>query len=134
MPVRVATRFYKGPELLIDVRDYEYSLDIWGVGCMMAAMIFNSPPHCGQCSRSISNTRRNRRGQPMRAGASCAWWAASAPGFCGVRGTIAARSLALARQRAVKTDQMQARTRHQRGLAPHEFQTTAATRQTLINA
>ena len=31
----------------------------------------------------------------MRAGASCAWWAASAPGFCGVRGTIAARSLAL---------------------------------------
>jgi casein kinase II subunit alpha len=40
MPVRVATRFYKGPELLIDIRDYEYSLDIWGVGCMMAAMIF----------------------------------------------------------------------------------------------
>ena len=70
----------------------------------------------------------------MRAGASCAWWAASAPGFCGVRGTIAARSLALARQRAVKTDQMQARTRHQRGQALHEFQTTTAARQTLVNA
>ena len=43
MPVRVATRFYKGPELLIDIRDYDYSLDLWGVGCMMASMIFKRP-------------------------------------------------------------------------------------------
>lgn len=39
-PVRVATRFYKGPELLVDIRDYGYSLDLWGVGCMMAAFLF----------------------------------------------------------------------------------------------
>eukprot|EP00879_Flechtneria_rotunda_P016319 GHRR01017074.1.p1 GENE.GHRR01017074.1~~GHRR01017074.1.p1 ORF type:complete len:216 (+),score=43.38 GHRR01017074.1:60-707(+) len=39
-PVRVATRFYKGPELLCDIRDYDYSLDIWGVGCMLAALLF----------------------------------------------------------------------------------------------
>ncbi|KAI8465873.1 MAG: kinase-like domain-containing protein [Monoraphidium minutum] len=39
-PVRVATRFYKGPELLLDIRDYDYSLDIWGVGCMLAAFLF----------------------------------------------------------------------------------------------
>ena len=39
-PVRVATRFYKGPELLCDIRDYDYSLDIWGVGCMLAAFLF----------------------------------------------------------------------------------------------
>jgi casein kinase II subunit alpha len=38
--VRVATRFYKGPELLADIKDYDYSLDIWGAGCMMAAIIF----------------------------------------------------------------------------------------------
>lgn len=31
-PVRVATRFYKGPELLVDIKDYDYSLDVWGVG------------------------------------------------------------------------------------------------------
>lgn len=43
LPVRVATRFYKGPELLVDIRDYDYSLDIWGVGCMMAAMLFKKP-------------------------------------------------------------------------------------------
>lgn len=35
-----ATRFYKGPELLLDIRDYDYSLDLWGVGCMMAALMF----------------------------------------------------------------------------------------------
>jgi serine/threonine protein kinase len=39
-PVRVATRFYKGPELLCDIRDYDYSLDIWSVGCMLAAFLF----------------------------------------------------------------------------------------------
>lgn len=42
-PVRVATRFYKGPELLVDIRDYDYSLDVWGVGCMLAAMVFKRP-------------------------------------------------------------------------------------------
>lgn len=31
-PVRVATRFYKGPELLVDIKDYDYSLDVWGAG------------------------------------------------------------------------------------------------------
>lgn len=36
----MATRFYKGPELLCDIRDYDYSLDIWGVGCMLAAFLF----------------------------------------------------------------------------------------------
>ncbi|KAL6765036.1 kinase-like domain-containing protein [Haematococcus lacustris] len=42
-PVRVATRFYKGPELLVDLRDYDYSLDVWGVGCMLAALLFRRP-------------------------------------------------------------------------------------------
>ncbi|EFJ42564.1 hypothetical protein VOLCADRAFT_83608 [Volvox carteri f. nagariensis] len=42
-PVRVATRFYKGPELLVDIKDYTYSLDVWGVGCMMAALVFKKP-------------------------------------------------------------------------------------------
>ncbi|KRX03975.1 Protein kinase-like domain [Pseudocohnilembus persalinus] len=40
--VRVASRYYKGPELLIDYTEYDYSLDIWSTGCMMAGMIFQS--------------------------------------------------------------------------------------------
>lgn len=34
--VRVASRYYKGPELLIDFQYYDYSLDIWSAGCMLA--------------------------------------------------------------------------------------------------
>jgi len=38
--VRVASRYYKGPELLVDFQEYDYSLDMWSVGCMLASMIF----------------------------------------------------------------------------------------------
>ena len=38
--VRVASRHYKGPELLVDFQEYDYSLDMWSVGCMLAGMIF----------------------------------------------------------------------------------------------
>ncbi len=38
--VRVASRYYKGPELLVDDKLYHYSLDIWSLGCTMAGMIF----------------------------------------------------------------------------------------------
>ncbi|XP_048436292.1 casein kinase II subunit alpha-2-like isoform X1 [Pyrus x bretschneideri] len=36
--VRVASRHYKGPELLVDLQDYDYSLDLWSLGCMFAGM------------------------------------------------------------------------------------------------
>jgi len=42
--VRVASRYFKGPELLVDMRDYDYSLDMWSLGCMFAAMIFKKEP------------------------------------------------------------------------------------------
>ena len=38
--VRVASRYYKGPELLVDDKLYHYSLDMWSTGCTMANMIF----------------------------------------------------------------------------------------------
>jgi casein kinase II subunit alpha len=38
--VRVASRYFKGPELLVDMKDYDYSLDIWSFGCMFAGIIF----------------------------------------------------------------------------------------------
>lgn len=37
---RVASRYFKGPELLVNMRDYDYSLDMWSLGCMFAGMIF----------------------------------------------------------------------------------------------
>jgi len=35
----VASRYYKGPELLVNYEYYDYSLDIWSVGCTMAGMV-----------------------------------------------------------------------------------------------
>jgi casein kinase II subunit alpha len=37
--VRVASRYFKGPELLVDNLLYDYSLDIWSLGCMFAGMV-----------------------------------------------------------------------------------------------
>lgn len=42
--VRVASRYFKGPELLVDLQDYDYSLDMWSLGCMFAGMIFKKEP------------------------------------------------------------------------------------------
>lgn len=76
--VRVASRYFKGPELLVDLQvrvdtclrggtgdahahhcpnmplsvntlcppmqDYDYSLDMWSLGCMVAAMVFKKEP------------------------------------------------------------------------------------------
>ncbi|XP_065196935.1 casein kinase II subunit alpha-like [Sycon ciliatum] len=42
--VRVASRYFKGPELLVDFQEYDYSLDMWSLGCMFASMIFKKEP------------------------------------------------------------------------------------------
>lgn len=42
--VRVASRYFKGPELLVDYQLYDYSLDLWSFGCMLASMIFKKEP------------------------------------------------------------------------------------------
>ncbi|KAI8872492.1 kinase-like protein [Ramicandelaber brevisporus] len=42
--VRVASRYFKGPELLVDYLEYDYSLDMWSLGCMFASMIFKREP------------------------------------------------------------------------------------------
>jgi len=42
--VRVASRYFKGPELLVNLRDYDYSLDLWSFGCMLAGMVFMTHP------------------------------------------------------------------------------------------
>lgn len=39
--VRVASRYFKGPELLVDFQEYDYSLDMWSLGCMFASMVCN---------------------------------------------------------------------------------------------
>ncbi|KAJ7251508.1 kinase-like protein [Mycena haematopus] len=38
--IRVGSRYYKAPELLVGYKRYDYSLDMWSVGCIFASMIF----------------------------------------------------------------------------------------------
>ena len=33
-----------GPELLVNMRQYDYSLDMWSLGCMFAGMTFQKEP------------------------------------------------------------------------------------------
>ena len=42
--VRVASRYFKGPELLVDDELYSYSLDMWSLGAMFAGIIFQKDP------------------------------------------------------------------------------------------
>jgi casein kinase II subunit alpha len=37
---RVGTRYYKSPELLFDYKKYGYAIDIWSVGCIFGALLF----------------------------------------------------------------------------------------------
>lgn len=42
--VRVASRYHKGPELLVNCNQYDYALDLWSVGATLAAIIFKKEP------------------------------------------------------------------------------------------
>ncbi|KAM0680462.1 hypothetical protein GINT2_001522 [Glugoides intestinalis] len=42
--VRVASKYYKSPELLVGYPYYDYSLDIWSFGCILAEMLFKKRP------------------------------------------------------------------------------------------
>ncbi|KAH0791952.1 putative casein kinase 2, alpha subunit [Histomonas meleagridis] len=42
--VRVATKHYKGPELLLGYTKYDTSLDIWCLGCTFATLLFGRIP------------------------------------------------------------------------------------------
>jgi serine/threonine protein kinase len=42
--VRVASRHYKSPELLIGYDKYDYSIDLWAVGCILAGLLFRKEP------------------------------------------------------------------------------------------
>ena len=47
--VRVVLRHYKSPELLIGFEYYNYAIDMWSVGCILAGLLFQQEPFfCGK--------------------------------------------------------------------------------------
>ena len=47
--VRVASRYFKSPELLVGFQVYDYSLDMWSVGCVLAGLLFQTHPFFHGC-------------------------------------------------------------------------------------
>nr|TKR91357.1 hypothetical protein D5086_0000224260 [Populus alba] len=45
----VAFIYFKGPKLLVDLQDYDYSLGMWSLGCLLATMISRRESFC--CGR-----------------------------------------------------------------------------------
>lgn len=41
---RAGTRYYRAPETMIHYKKYDYGVDVWSVGCIMAEMIFRKYP------------------------------------------------------------------------------------------
>jgi serine/threonine protein kinase len=42
--VRVSSRHYKAPELLLGYERYDYAIDVWGVGCILAGLLLRREP------------------------------------------------------------------------------------------
>jgi casein kinase II subunit alpha len=42
--VRVASRHYKSPELLLGYEYYDYAIDMWGVACILAGLLWHREP------------------------------------------------------------------------------------------
>mmetsp|Transcript_13351 Transcript_13351/g.25196 ORF Transcript_13351/g.25196 Transcript_13351/m.25196 type:complete len:424 (-) Transcript_13351:110-1381(-) len=42
--VKVSSRYYKAPELLVGYRCYDYSVDVWSAGCILASLVFRRTP------------------------------------------------------------------------------------------
>ena len=41
--IRVGSRYYKAPELLVGYKKYDYSLDMWSVGCIFGELLTREP-------------------------------------------------------------------------------------------
>ena len=46
--IKVATRWYRAPELLYGARKYTEGVDLWAVGCIFGELINNSPLFPGE--------------------------------------------------------------------------------------
>ncbi|CVK89778.1 related to cyclin dependent kinase C [Fusarium mangiferae] len=44
----VVTRWYRPPELLLQLRQYTPAIDVWGVGCVLGEMLFGKPILAGE--------------------------------------------------------------------------------------
>lgn len=44
----VVTRWYRAPELMLSVRNYDAAIDVWSVGCILGEMLDRKPLYAGK--------------------------------------------------------------------------------------
>lgn len=50
----VATIWYRAPEIILNWSHYDYAVDIWSVGCIMAEMILKEPLFKGNNGKPVN--------------------------------------------------------------------------------
>ena len=45
MSPKICARFYRPPEIILLEREYDQSMDMWAVGCILAELIIRSHPY-----------------------------------------------------------------------------------------
>lgn len=62
--VKVVTRWYRAPELLLNVANYKESIDIWSIGCFIAEMFIGKPLFPGRSDLEQLPTIYEKLGVP----------------------------------------------------------------------
>lgn len=62
--VKVVTRWYRAPELLLGVSNYKESIDIWSIGCFVAEMFIGKPLFPGRSDLEQLPTIYDKLGVP----------------------------------------------------------------------
>ena len=51
----IGSRYYKAPELLFGSRNYQKSIDIWSLGCVLAELLLKTQGKTGAMFQGISD-------------------------------------------------------------------------------
>ena len=61
----VSTRWYRAPELLVGDANYDATVDIWAVGCILAEMVSGNPLFPGDSDLHTLKMILETIGQPL---------------------------------------------------------------------
>lgn len=67
----VATRWYRAPEIMLNSKGYNKSIDVWSVGCILAEMLNNKPLFPGKHYLDQLNHILNIIGSPTDEDLKC---------------------------------------------------------------
>lgn len=67
----VATRWYRAPEIMLNSKGYNKSIDVWSVGCILAEMLNNKPLFPGKHYLDQLNHILNINGSPTEEDLQC---------------------------------------------------------------